>query len=118
MFAATPAPTIGQPLPRAIDAYTAPEKWEEWILAERGHGREWARVFHIEPADIERVWRGITEAVLDAPIFKVIDRGPDGIVCGVDMKLTVDTRVATLRTSWHYERAGDAPRLITAYPRF
>jgi hypothetical protein len=96
---------------------TVPEKWAKWILAERGHGREWARVFHADLADTERAWRAIAVAALDAPIIKIVDRGPDGIVCGVDMELTLGARVARVRTSWHYDRVGEAPRLVTAYPR-
>jgi len=30
--------------------------------------------------------------------------------------LTLGTRTATVTTSWHYAAAGDAPRLVTAYP--
>lgn len=116
MSADTPTPTIGAPLPRAGEAYTTPEKWREWILADRGHGREWARVLHVEPADAGSVWRAIAEAVLQAPIHKILDRGHDGIVCGVELELTIASRTARVRTSWHYERAGAAPRLVTAYP--
>jgi hypothetical protein len=117
MSAAAPTPIVGQALPRAADAYTTPEKWEEWILADRGHGQEWRRVFHVELADTERVWRAIVDAVLHAPIRKVVDRGHDGIICGVDLTLTIGSRAAGVRTSWHYERTGAAPRLVTAYPR-
>ncbi len=112
-----PTPTIGQPLRRAAEAYTTPEKWTEWILADRGHGQEWARVFHVGLADTERVWRAIAEAVLDAPVVKIVDRGLDGIVCGIDIEIVLGVRIAGIRTSWHYERVGDAPRLVTAYPR-
>jgi hypothetical protein len=110
-------PTIAEPLPRAIDAYTEPEKWQGWILAEQGHGPEWARVFHADPTDAEKVWIAIAEAMLNAPVHKIVDRGPDGVVCGVDVELTIGSRSARVRTSWHYERAGAAPRLVTAYPR-
>lgn len=112
-----PSPTIGEPLPRVADAYAEPEKWREWIFAARGHGLEWARVFHVGLTDRESVWTAITRAILDAPIHKIVDRGPDGVVCGVDMELTVASRSARVRTSWHYERSGAAPRLVTAYPR-
>jgi hypothetical protein len=115
MPTAAPVPTVGKPLPRAAEAYTAPEKLE-WILAKHGHGQEWVRVFRINDADDQRLWDAIARAVLAAPIYRIIDRGPNGIVCGVEMELTIDARVATVRTSWHYQRAGEAPRLVTAYP--
>lgn len=40
-------PTVGEPLPRAEDAWREQIKLEGWILAERGHGAEWQRVFHV-----------------------------------------------------------------------
>lgn len=115
MPAPAPLPTIGHPLPRATDAHMTTEKLK-WILADRGHGREWRRVFRIEDEDAERLWIAIAQAVLDAPIFRVINRGKFGIVCGVAFPLTLGARTATVTTSWHYARAGEAPRLVTAYP--
>jgi hypothetical protein len=88
----------------------------KWILADHGHGREWARVFRIGDEDTERLWNAIAQAALDAPIFRIIDRGKYGIVCGVAFPLTLNERTATVTTSWHYAAAGDVPRLITAYP--
>jgi hypothetical protein len=111
-----PTPTIGQTLPRADEAYTAPEKLD-WILAERGHGREWTRVLRIRSDDTERFWDAIAQAVFDAPIFKVVDREPDGVVCGVETILVVGERSVKTRLFWHYKHADDAPRLVTAYPR-
>jgi hypothetical protein len=116
MSEAAQVPTIGEPLPRAAEAYTASEKLA-WILSEGGHGREWVRVLRIGEDDTPRFWSAIADAVLDAPIHKVTDKAPDGIVCGVDTVLTIGERTAKTRTSWHYEHAGDAPRLVTAYPR-
>ncbi|HEY2283876.1 MAG TPA: hypothetical protein VGH60_10045 [Solirubrobacteraceae bacterium] len=108
------APIIGEPLPRAAEAYTVPEKLA-WILAE-GHGREWARVLRVDEDDAWRFWSAITLAVLDAPIYKVTDRKPYGMVCGVKTILAVGKRTANARTFWHYKHAHDAPRLVTAYP--
>lgn len=104
-------------MPRALDAYAEPEKWEGWIFATRGHGPEWKKVLHVGVDDHEAVWIAITQAVLEAPVHKILDRGQDGLVCGVDVKLTIGGRSAQVRTSWHYERPGAAPRLVTAYPR-
>jgi hypothetical protein len=107
---------VGEVLPRAAEAYAAPEKLA-WVLSEAGHGREWARVLHIGADDAERFWSAIAHAVLDAPVHRVTDKAPDGVVCGVETTLTVGKRTAKARTSWHYEHASDAPRLVTAYPR-
>jgi hypothetical protein len=92
-----------------------PEKLK-WILADHGHGREWARAFRIGDEDAERLWNAIARAALDAPVFRVVDRGKYGTVCGVAFPLTLNTRTAKVTTSWHYPATGDAPRLVTAYP--
>jgi hypothetical protein len=110
-------PTIGQSLPRASEAYTTPEKWRDWILADRGHGREWARVFGVGLPDTQTTWSAIANAVLDAPIHTIIDRSDDGLVCGVDIELTIGSRTANGRTSWNYMPADAPPRLVTAFPR-
>jgi hypothetical protein len=115
MSPAASTPTVGQLLPRAANAYMTPEKLN-WILAERGHGQEWARVFRIGPNDAEPLWNAIAQAVLDAPVFRVINRGKYGIVCGVVIQLTFNLRTATVATSWHYASADEAPRPVTAYP--
>lgn len=104
-------------MPRAVDAYSEPEKWEDWIFATRGHGSEWAKVLHVGVDDREVVWTAIIQAILKAPVHKILNRGQNGLVCGVDVKLTIGTRSAQVRTSWHYERPDAAPRLVTAYPR-
>jgi hypothetical protein len=109
-------PSIGEPLPRAAEAYTVPEKLA-WILAEHGHGQEWVRVLHINEDDAGRFWSAIVLAVLDAPIYKVINREPYGTVCGVKITLAIGERTAKARTFWHYKHVRDAPRLVTAYPR-
>jgi hypothetical protein len=115
MSIAASAPIIGEPLPRAAEAYTEPEKLA-WILSGNGHGREWARVLRIGEGDTRRFWRAIADAVLDAPIHRVTDKAPFGVVCGVDTTLVIGKRTAKARTSWHYKHAHNAPRLVTAYP--
>jgi hypothetical protein len=110
------AHTIGEPLPRAAEAYTGRKKLA-WILSGDGHGPEWARVLRIGEDDTQRFWRAIADAVLDAPIHRIADKAPYGMVCGVDATLAIGKRTAQARTSWHYKHARDAPRLVTAYPR-
>ena len=113
---AMPFPTIGQPMPRAADAYATPEKWRGWILAPQGHGRDWARVFGAGAKDSERLWNAISDAVLDAPVSAVRDRAPHGVVCGVEFVLTINDRTARVATAWHFTGEDAAPRLVTAYP--
>ncbi len=109
-------PKVGELLPRAAKAYATPEKLA-WILSEEGHGREWARLLRVGEHDTRRFWATIARAVVDARIRKVIDRQPEGVVCGVETALTIGGRTAKTLTSWHYEHTLDAPRLVTAYPR-
>ena len=109
-------PQVGELLPRAAKAYATPEKLA-WVLSDEGHGREWAHVLHVGEYDTQRFCAAIAHAVLDAPICKVIDRAPDGVVCGVETTLALSGRTAKALTSWPYEHALDAPRLVTAHPR-
>jgi hypothetical protein len=110
-------PKVGEPLPRASDAWCAPEKWVDWILAERGHASEWKRVLHIDPDQWEIAWETITAAVIGTPISTIRSSGPDGITCGVEVELWIGERTAAVMTSWHYADETAAPRLVTAYPR-
>ncbi len=108
-------PIVGQPLPRASEAYVKPEKWDGWTLARRGHGREWAYVFQVGAADADLVWRALAEAVLDAPIASVREVG-EGLGCQVDVVITIKARTSSVRSVWHYDTTSDRPRLVTAFP--
>ena len=108
-------PPVGQPLPRAAEAYTAPEKWDQWILAERGHGHEWARVFLVSPTHADAIWRAIADAVLDAPISSVRELEV-GVCCELQTILAIGSRTSIVRSVWHYADADAAPRLVTAFP--
>lgn len=111
-----PTPIIGQPLPRAAEAYAAPEKWQSWILADHGHGLEWARVFRIGLDDADLLWEAIADGILLAPIFATRDVSPYGLSCHVPLVLTLNDRVARALTIWHYGSIESQPRLVTAYP--
>src|ERR1700678_1710411 len=110
-----PPPAVGRPLPRADKAYATPEKWTEWILADRGHGGEGARVFLAHLADSEQIWHAIAGAVLDAPV-SAVRKVAVGMTCEVEVELTINERIATVRSAWHYADTEDAPRLVTAFP--
>lgn len=103
-------------MPRASDAYPTEDKWQGWILAAHGHGEDWARVFGVGPDDSGRIWTVIAAAVRDAPVAVIRDRAPHGVVCGVEVALTINDRTAPVATAWHYEDEHAAPRLVTAYP--
>lgn len=108
-------PQIGDPLPRADQAWFEPVKLDDWILGEDGHGKEWRRVFHVGLEDRERVWEAIASAVRNAPIATVRNRGFKGIVCSVKVELTIGERTAPVTVGWHYASEKAAPRLVTAY---
>lgn len=44
-------PQPGEQLPRADACWYEPIKFDEWILAPRGHGREWQQVFGVGAGD-------------------------------------------------------------------
>jgi hypothetical protein len=108
-------PKIGEPLPRADQVWYEPVKLEDWIFAERGHGAEWRRIFHVGLEDSARVWEAIVAAVQDARIATIRDRGAKGMVFGVEVVLTIGERTAPVMMSWHYSTGESAPRLVTAY---
>jgi hypothetical protein len=103
-------------MPRAAEANASRRKWPGWILAARGHGPEWARVFGVGLTDSERIWTALAEAILDAPVSTIRDRAPHGVVCGVEVTITINDRAAPVATSWHYADEEAPPRLVTAYP--
>lgn len=108
-------PKTGEPLPRAASIWFEQSKLE-WILGAEGHGHEWARVFHVDSGDWNRVWRAITEATPGTMIKEVRERSPHGITCGIQVALTINDRSARTLVSWHYAIEIAAPRLVTAYP--
>lgn len=109
-------PKIGEPFPRAQDAWYEWSKFEDWILGDKGHGADWASVFRVRLEDWEIVWEAIVEATAGASIREVRDREPFGIACEAKVQLVLGSRSAPVKLSWHYAFPGDAPRLVTAYP--
>ena len=104
-------------MPRAAEAHASAQKWAGWILAARGHGPEWARVFGVGLQDSERVWEAITAARSSTRPSRLFATGhPTGVVCGVELTPTINDRTAPIATSWHYTDEEAAPRLVTAYP--
>jgi hypothetical protein len=109
-------PQVGEALPRAGACWYEPIKLEEWTLAQRGHGREWQRIFGVGREDRERVWQALSSAARSAEIVEVRDRGADGMVCGIRERMVIGERSAMVTVSWHYADSSATPRLATAYP--
>jgi hypothetical protein len=74
------------------------------------------RVFEVTLTDRDRVRDALTAAAAGSAILEVRDRGADGIVCGVQARITIGDRSAMVTMSWHYAATDSAPRLVTAYP--
>ena len=108
-------PRVGEPLPRAAEAWYELPKLK-WILGAEGHGREWERVFRMGPVDRELFWRAIAIAALGSPVRDVRDRSPNGIACETRPRLSLNRRSSLAIISWHYPHEGAPPRLVTAYP--
>ena len=72
-------------------------------------------MFQVGVEDRQQVWEAIVAAVCSARITTIRDRGADGIVCGVEVELTIGGRTAMVTTSWHFASEESAPRLVTAY---
>jgi hypothetical protein len=54
--------------------------------------------------------------VLDADVTEMRTVEAGGISCRVPVTITIKERSRPVRTVWHYAHAGDAPRLVTAFP--
>jgi len=108
-------PQVDEPLPRAAEAYAEPQKLA-WLLSDHGHGREWARVLHVDENDTLLFWHALLQSAIGASIYKVNNREPHGIGCAIETTITVGQRTTGARIAWHYKHAHDTPRLVTAYP--
>ena len=109
-----PAPEVGQPLPRADDASSAPEKWSDWILAEGGHLDQFRRVFG--PVDKEMIWSALFREIRTTPIASIRPARGGGVNCQVDCLLSLNARSSNVRSIWHFSDANAAPKLATAFP--
>ena len=86
-----------------------------WILHDDHHGADWRSSFG--EVTFDEAWAALAQAVLTAGVVTVRDTIRFGVTCAVDVVITLNGRSRTVRTAWHYESPGAAPRLITAYPR-
>lgn len=113
-------------MPNAHEAVGVHEKLRTYSL-NRAHrdGREKARAFRsmlgLTQADIEYLARALVAGLVTTPLRRVRENPPHGLIC--DVWIMVEglgdraDRTAVVRTSWELRYEGDAPRLVTAYPR-
>jgi len=117
-------PQIGEPLPRAEDAYNVHEKLADYSLdLEHSRGgpkaKGFAAILGITVADLNYLADVLLSGARSGRITEVRDRGEHGMHCEVIVPVRGlggrADRVANVRTAWEVRWDGDAPRLITAY---
>lgn len=116
-------PRIGEPLPRAEDAYNVREKLADYSLnPEHTRGGEkaegFAQVLAITAADLEYLAGVLLNGARTIPI-SAMRTSEHRVHCQVLVPVRGlgdrSDRVATVVTAWEIRWDGDAPRLITAY---
>lgn len=116
-------PKIGEPLPRAEDAYGVREKLAGYSLKiEHEDGRPkaaaFARILGITSEDLNHLTSALLQGVRESPVVEVRD-GEHGMHCRVIVRVRGlgehRSRVANVLTAWELRWDGDAPRLVTAF---
>jgi len=119
-------PAIGEPLPRAAEAFGVHIKLATYSLdIDHKDGgpkaRGFERILGITIADIDYLEAEILVRILDTPIREVRDNRPYGVKCVVDIQVrgigAKAERVINVRTVWAIEQPGAPPRLVTAIPK-
>ena len=117
-------PKIGEPLPRAEDAYNVHEKLREYSLnlahgVGGGKAAGFLQILGISAADAEYLAAALLEGVRELPVTAVRGNAPFGLNCNVIVPVRGlgdrADRVANVLTSWELRHEDDRPRLITAY---
>ena len=117
-------PNVGDPLPRAAEAYGITEKLVSYSLNldHRDGGpkaKGFGQILGITLADVDHLAETLRREVLDAVITSVRGNAPFGFVCEVRVPVTGlrdrSDRTILIKTAWHLEDADDRPRLVTAY---
>jgi len=117
-------PTVGQTLPYAGSAFGIEEKLGAYCLNlahEIGgpKARGFERILGIRIEDVEYLAKALRVGVLDAPITDVRDNRPFGLLCEVRVPVPGlrehQNRIVGITTVWELRRAGESPRLVTAY---
>jgi hypothetical protein len=117
-------PLVGDPLPRAAEAYGITEKLVTYSLNldHRSGGpkaKGFAQILGITLADVAYLANTLRTGVLDAAITEVRGNAPYGLLCEVCVSVAglreKNGRVVSVKTSWELRHADDLPRLVTAY---
>lgn len=117
-------PKIGEPLPRAEDAYGVHEKLAGYSLkldhpSGGAKAAAFARVLAIALEDLDYLAGSLLERLREVAVSAVRDRDDGSILCEVIVPVRGlrdrSDRVANVLTSWHLRSEGDPPRLVTAF---
>lgn len=117
-------PTIGEPLPRAEDAYNVHEKLRDYSLnlAHDVGGNKavgFLQILGISSADAEYLAAALLDGVRELAVTAVRDNAPFGLNCNVIVPVRGlgqrADRVTNVLTSWELRHEDDRPRLVTAY---
>lgn len=117
-------PAIGEPLPRAREAFGIEEKLASYCLnPEQEIGGPKARVFEralgIRLADVDYLAAALRAAILETTISDVRDNAPFGVLCELRVPVAglreKRDRLVTVTTAWELRHRDDRPRLVTAY---
>lgn len=121
-----PPPTEGEPLPRAAEAFGVRVKLKTYSLdlthPDGGHkALGFKLILGITVDAIDYLESQIMARILDTPVSEIRDNPPYGINCVVNIQVrgigAHADRVINVRTAWLISTAGDAPRLVSAYPK-
>lgn len=124
MARVTRPPTIGELLPRAVEAYGIEAKVSAYCLNldhEVGgpKARGFLSILGIGLEDAEYLAAELRSGLRVARISDVRDNSPFGILCEVRVPVRGlherSDRIVAVTTSWELRDADDRPRLVTAY---
>jgi hypothetical protein len=106
-------------VPGAERAVVEERKLVEWVLAERGHGGDWARAFGLGPQDVSLLAPALEAHLRAHPPTAVLvnPAGPEARTYRVYGPLELAGRRAFVLSVWEVLAPGAPPRLVTAYPR-
>jgi hypothetical protein len=119
-------PRIGDPLPRASEAFGVRRKLTTYCLNAANEfgaakARGFALILEITIDDADYLEAAILSAITVAPITAIRDCAPHGVNCVVEVPVRgldrKSTRLVNIRTVWRIGAPGDRPHLTTAFPR-
>jgi hypothetical protein len=123
----TPPPSdVGEVLPRAAEAFGVRYKLATYSLDFTSKvggpkARGFEQILGITIDAIDYLEAQILARILDTPVTEVQDNPPHGVNYVVNIQVrgigAKADRVVTVRTVWIIASPGDAPRLVTAYPK-